>query len=37
MKYKNKLKWLQNCMKWWDNLPEREKASRKKPGSVKCC
>lgn len=35
MKYKKMLEYLKNRQKWHDNLPEREKQSRKRPGSVK--
>jgi len=35
MKAKNKRKWLEQKLNWYEKLPEREKASRKRPGSIK--
>lgn len=35
MKYKKKLANLQAARKWFEALPEREKSSLTKPGSVK--
>ena len=34
MKYKKKLANLKAAQAWWDRLPEREKASLTRPGSV---
>ncbi len=36
MKYKKMLQRLQAFQKAYDALPQREKDSRTKPGSVKC-
>lgn len=35
MKAKNQKLWLEQKQNWFNRLPEREKASRKRPGSVK--
>ena len=35
MKYKQQKTWLEQKLNWYDKLPEREKASRKRPGSIK--
>ena len=35
MKYKKKLANLKAAQAWWDRLPERDKASLTRPGSVK--
>lgn len=35
MKYKKKVERLANAKKWWDSLPERDKAATTRPGSVK--
>lgn len=35
MKYKKKLLNLKQAQKWFESLPEKEKASLTKPGSIK--
>lgn len=34
MKYKKKLANLEASKKWWESLPEREKAGLTKPGGI---
>lgn len=35
MKYKNKVKWLQNKQAWWDRQTQAFKNATTRPGSVK--
>lgn len=35
VKYKKKLAALKNAQKWFDALPEKEKAALTRPGSIK--
>lgn len=35
MKYKKRLEHLKMAQKWFDNLPEKEKASLTRPGGIK--
>lgn len=34
MKYKKRLKNLEAAKKWWDSLPQRDKDSTTRPGSI---
>lgn len=35
MKYKKKLEWLKAKQNWWDKLPQSDKNSTTRPGSIK--
>lgn len=34
MKYKKRLKNLEAAKKWWDSLPQKDKNSMTRPGSI---